>query len=130
MLDCDWRIQGSEYNWWELPRWVTFMLRCTNLSCIDADTNKDLNSSLNSQGYFAFTHMYTREYQDSEFFSNQLQNIIEFFKNIHSLPAGLSFKLTNQVARFTQLANSSSLWTTLPCSHCWIFLNNSFAFRT
>ena len=67
--------------------------------------------------------MYTREYQDSEFFSNQLQNIIEFFKNIHSLPAGLSFKLTNQVARFTQLANSSTLWTTLPCSH-WLIVYN------
>ena len=35
---------------------------------IDADTNIDLNSSLNSQGYFAFNYMYTREFQNSEFF--------------------------------------------------------------
>ena len=49
--------------------------------------------------------MYSREYQDSEFFRYQLQmlidwaseipNVKEFFKNIHSLPIGL--KLTNQV---------------------------------
>ena len=61
--------------------------------------------------------MYCREYLNSEFFRYQLKmlidwaseipNVKEFFKNIHSLPAGLSFKLTNQVASFIQLANDS-----------------------
>ena len=37
-----------------------------------------------------------------------------FFKNIHSLPAGLSYKLTNQVASYTQSANSRTLSRTLP----------------
>ena len=30
----------------------------------------------------------------------EIPNVKEFFKNIHSPPAGLSFKLTNQVATF------------------------------
>ena len=76
--------------------------------------------------------VFTREYQDSEFFSRstsdvyrevhwapEIPNVKEFFKNIHSLPAGLSFKLTNQVAGFMQSANSSTLWTTLPGCH-WL----------
>ena len=60
----------------------------------------------------------SREYQDSEFFPDQFQNrgmhlateipnVKEFFKNIHSLQAGLSFKLTKQVASFIQSANDS-----------------------
>ena len=48
-----------------------------------------------------------------ELFPDQLQNIKEHWApevpNIHSLPAGLCFKLTNKVARFTQLANNSTL---------------------
>ena len=36
-----------------------------------------------------------------------VQNVKEFFKNINSLPTGLSFKLTNQVTSFTQSANES-----------------------
>ena len=39
----------------------------------------------------------------------EVPNVKEFFKNINSLLAGLSFKLTNQVASFTQLANNSTL---------------------
>jgi len=49
----------------------------------------------------------------------EIPNVKEFFKNIHYLPAGLSFKLTNKVAGFMQSANSSTLWTTLPGCH-WL----------
>ena len=51
----------------------------------------------------------TSEYYREVHWAPEVPNVKEFFKNIHSLPAGLSFKLTNQVATFTQLANSSTL---------------------
>ena len=57
-----------------------------------------------------------REYQDSEFFpdicrevhfATEIPNVKEFFKDINSLLAGLSFKLTNKAASFIQSANDS-----------------------
>ena len=39
--------------------------------------------------------------------ATEIPNVKEFFKNIHNLPAGLSFKLTNQVASFIYSANDS-----------------------
>ena len=39
--------------------------------------------------------------------ATEIPNVKEFFKNIHYLPAGLSFKLTNQVASFIHSANDS-----------------------
>ena len=37
----------------------------------------------------------------------EIPNVKEFFKNIQSLLASLSFKLTNQMASFTQSTNNS-----------------------
>ena len=37
----------------------------------------------------------------------EILNVKEFFKNIHSFLASLSFKLTNHVASFTQSANDN-----------------------
>ena len=57
-----------------------------------------------------------REYQDSEYFpdicrevhlATEIPNVKEFFKDINSLLAGLSFKLTNKAASFIQSANDS-----------------------
>ena len=75
--------------------------------------------------------MYTREYQESEFFPDLLQTFIErcirpeiplwknFCKNILSLLAGWSYKWSNQVATFTQSANSSTLWTFFHIWNLW-----------
>ena len=51
----------------------------------------------------------TSEYYRGVHWAPEVPNVKEFFKNIHSLPAGLSFKLTNQVAGFMQSANSSEM---------------------
>merc|ERR1712131_504710 len=87
-------------------------LTLKNVRCFFLNTKNKLNGGC---------PMSIREYQDMEFFSRstsdvyrevhwtpEIPNVKEFFKNIHSLPAGLSFKLTNQVAGFMQSANSSA----------------------
>ena len=58
---------------------------------------------------FGFFSRSTSEYYRGIHWAPEVPNVKEFFKNINSLLAGLSFKLTNQVASFTQLANNSTL---------------------
>ena len=69
-----------------------------------------------------------RECQDSEFFpdicrevhlATEIPNVKEFFKDINSLLAGLSFKLTNQVASFIQSANDSQAVLFIVCCY-WL----------
>ena len=49
----------------------------------------------------------------------EISNVKEFFKNIHSFLASLSFKLTNHVASFTQSANDSQAELFMVCCY-WL----------
>ena len=57
----------------------------------------------------------TSEYYREVNWAPEIPNVKEFFKNIHSILTGLSFKVTNQVASFTQSANDSQAELFIEC---------------
>ena len=68
---------------------------------------------------FGFFSRSTSEYYREVHWTPEVPNVKEFFKNIHSLPAGLSFKLTNQVPSFTQSTNESKAELFIVCCY-WL----------
>ena len=61
---------------------------------------KKLKSVHKGVSRFGFFSRSTSDIYKEVHWGTVISNVKEFFKNIHSLPAALSFKLTNQVATF------------------------------
>ena len=81
-----------------------------NLDILPLEQARDATVSFRQRSIFSGpSEAHSYHYYVEVHWSPKVPNMKEFFKNIHSLPTGLSFKLTNQVVSFTQSANSSTL---------------------